>query len=117
MDFEHAGSDSAVLGELGRRLARHRLNRNLTQGALAEQAGVSRPTIARLELGRSTNLSNLVRILRALDLVGNLEALVPEAAPSPMQQLRMQKKQRQRASTRGKETPVLPGGWSWEDES
>ena len=58
-------SDDAALETLGRRLARHRLNRNLTQAALAAQAGVSTPTVQRIEQGHSSQAANLIRILRA----------------------------------------------------
>ena len=85
MIFDEASSDGAILEELGARIARCRLNQNLTQEAFAELAGVSRPTVARLELGHSTTLSNLIRILRALNLVKNLDTLVPEPPISPIQ--------------------------------
>ena len=38
-------TDDAVLEEFGRRLARRRLNLQLTQAKLAEQAGVSKRTV------------------------------------------------------------------------
>jgi len=63
-------SDTAALEELGRRIARHRLNRNLTQEALATEAGISTPTLQRMERGRPSQTSSLVRVLRALDLIG-----------------------------------------------
>jgi DNA-binding XRE family transcriptional regulator len=44
-------TDEAVLHELGGRLAGLRIEHNLTQAALAEQAGVSKRTIERLESG------------------------------------------------------------------
>jgi len=115
MRISRASDDQAVLKELGARIARHRLNHNQTQEALAEQAGVSRPTVARLEQGSSTTLSNLVRVLRALSLVENLEALVPQPPASPIQQLRTKKKQRLRASASGaSDAPRTP--WKWGDE-
>ena len=99
---------------LGRRLARHRLNRNLTQAVLAAQAGVSTLTVQRMEHGRSSQAANLIRILRALGLLDNLDALVPEPAISPIQQARMRGRIRQRASRSGKPEP--PADWSWGDE-
>ena len=114
MIFSHA-SDHAALQALGRRLARHRLNRNLTQAALAAQAGVSTLTVQRIEQGHSSQAANLVRILRALGLLDNLDALVPEPAISPIQQARMRGRVRQRASSRsGKPEP--PADWSWGDD-
>ena len=100
---------------LGRRLARHRLNRNLTQAALAAEAGVSALTVQRIERGHSLQAANLIRILRALGLLDNLDALVPEPAVSPIQQARMRGRVRQRASSRpGRPEP--PTEWSWGDE-
>ena len=108
-------SDDAALEALGRRLARHRLNRNLTQAALAAQAGVSTPTVQRIEQGHSSQAANLIRILRALGLLDNLDALVPEPPLSPIQQARMRGRIRQRASSSSGE-PETPADWSWGDE-
>ena len=116
MDYSFGTSDDAALQALGRRLARHRLNRNLTQAALADQAGVSTPTVQRIERGQSSQATNLIRILRALGLLDNLDSLVPEPALSPVQQVRMRGRTRQRASSRTSEREA-PADWSWGDES
>jgi len=115
MIFDETSSDRAILEALGARVARCRLNRNLTQEALAELAGVSRPTVARLELGHSTTLSNLIRVLRALNLVKNLDLLVPEPPISPIQQLKTQKQRRLRAS-RASAVAEQSQPWKWGDE-
>ena len=116
MKFQDVNSDKTILKELGYRLGQYRLNRNMTQGDLAEEAGVSKRTLHRIEHGESTHISNMIRILRALNLLGNLEALVPEPAISPIQQLKMQGKKRQRASSPAEKTdPKSP--WSWGDDS
>ncbi len=44
-------SDEAVLREIGARMARRRLDFQLTQADLAEQAGVSKRTVERIEAG------------------------------------------------------------------
>jgi putative transcriptional regulator len=125
MNFESHLPDAACLRELGERLARLRLNRNQTQAALAHEAGVSLRTVVRLEQGESVQLTNLLRVLRALDLLGNLEALAPESAASPLQQIRRQGRLRRRASApRGKEAAredegggEEADGWTWGEES
>ena len=91
-------TDSAILTELGRRLARCRLNAGVTQSALAFEAGISKRTLERIEAGKSVQIANFLRLLRALGLVENLEALAPPDAPGPMDLLRMKGKRRQRAS-------------------
>jgi transcriptional regulator with XRE-family HTH domain len=115
MKFLEDMSDDAALKELGIRIARYRLNRNLTQDALAKEAGASTRTIHRVEHGHSTKVSNLIRILRALHLLGNLESLIPEPAISPIQRVKMQGKSRKRASSIT-DKPEQKKPWSWRDE-
>ena len=61
--------DPAALAELGRRLARQRLDRNLSQDDLAREAGVSKRTLHRMEHGHSAQMTNWIRVLRALGLL------------------------------------------------
>ncbi len=42
-------NDDAVLAELGRALAERRIGIGLTQAALAEQAGIGKRTVERIE--------------------------------------------------------------------
>lgn len=101
-------TEKLALQQLGQRIARYRLNRNISQQTLADEAGVSKPTLQRIEKGHSSQTANLIRVLRALDLLDNFNNLVPEPAPSPIQQAKMRGKIRQRASSRDKqEIPPL----------
>lgn len=108
-------SDNAVLALLGARVNRQRLARNLTQAGLAEAAGVSKRTIERLEAGESTQLSSFIRILRAIERVEGLDALIPLPPPSPLEQLKLQGRQRQRASATRELAPSA-GKWTWKDD-
>jgi transcriptional regulator with XRE-family HTH domain len=115
MKFLEENSDKAILRELGERISRYRLNRNMTQSALADEAGISERTMIRLENGEPSQILNFVRVLRVLDLLENLEALVPEPPLSPIQQVKMHGKQRQRASS----SPTMgetKEPWSWGDD-
>lgn len=109
-------TDNTVLTELGGRIARVRLEQNLTQEQLATEAGVSKRTVERLEAGAGAQLSGFIRVCRALNLLERFDALVPEPVPSPVAQLKLQGKQRRRASTA---KPVKPTEkkWQWGDES
>ncbi len=107
-------SDDALLEQLGERLLQYRLNRNMTQAVLAKEAGVSERTINRVEHGHSTQLSNLIRLLRSLGLLGNMDALVPEPAMSPIQQMKLQGKARKRASPSSEREEGE--AWSWGDD-
>lgn len=108
MKIDDLQSDDLVLAELGERLVGVRLSRNLSQAKVADEAGVSRDTVQRLEAGDSVGLSALVRILRVLGLLSSLDAAIPEAVPSPIEQLDRRGSQRRRASSaRG------PNKWRW----
>ncbi|HEX7652974.1 MAG TPA: helix-turn-helix transcriptional regulator [Verrucomicrobiae bacterium] len=110
-------TDEVILHELGHRIARIRLERNLTQAQLALEAGVAKRTVERLESGAAaTQLSGFLRICRVLNLLERLETLVPEPVPSPLAQLQLQGRQRKRASR--PRPPVLrEQPWQWGPET
>lgn len=115
MKITHQLSDASVLQELGTRLAAVRLAQNLTQAQLAEQAGISKRTLERLEAGAvATQLSTLLRVLRVLGLHDQLQQLVPEPVLSPLQQLQLQGRARQRASGQGVAEPAPTKKWRWD---
>jgi transcriptional regulator with XRE-family HTH domain len=108
-------SDETVLQEIGRSMARRRVELELTQAALAEQAGVAKRTVERIEAGLSTQTANLIRIFRVLGLIEGLAALIPETGPRPLDLLRLKGKQRQRASA--KKTAKSNGEpWTWGED-
>jgi transcriptional regulator with XRE-family HTH domain len=110
-------TDQAVLGELGSRLRETRLSRNLSQDWLAAEAGVSTPTIAKLEHGRPVQLTTFIRVLRVLRLLGGLEVTVPEPEPSPIEAFRNRAGRRQRASPDPDAgAPTRSRSWRWADE-
>ncbi|HLF10033.1 MAG TPA: helix-turn-helix transcriptional regulator [Gammaproteobacteria bacterium] len=112
-------SDGAILAELGTRLTQARLRRNLTQQQLATAAGVAKRTVERIEAGHSNQLSNLIRVFRALGAIEQLNALLPEPPPSPIEQLEQRKQRRRRASSRKSKTGSTRGGprpWTWDDQ-
>ena len=113
MTISSQATDSVILSELGGRLAHARLEKNLTQAQLAEQAGLSKRTVERLESGAvATQLSGFIRVCRVLGLVERLDLLVPESSPSPLMQLKLKGKKRQRASAA--KTSEQPGQkWEW----
>lgn len=113
--YEHT-TDNAALSILGQRIAQHRLEQNRTQAELAHEAGVSKRTIERLEGGESIHTTNLVRVLRVLGLLANLNELVPTPVPSPLEALRPKEKRRKRASGQSRQstdTESESGEWNW----
>ncbi len=108
-------TDEAVLTEIGKRLARWRLERNLSQSEFAERAGLARRTVQRLEDGESVQLPSFIRVLRALGITETLDRLLPEPTPSPVERLQNDGRRRQRARSRKKDdSPEEP--WVWGDD-
>ena len=86
--------DVAIVAELGRRLQRARLNRNVTQGDLAARAGVSRGALQHCESGSGCTVDTLVKLLRALGRLDAVDAFLPEPGPSPLQLAKLQGRER-----------------------
>lgn len=75
-------------GDLGQRVRRLRLARNLDQRTTAERAGISLRALGQLENGGGSTLETFLRTLRALDSVKGIEALAPEPTINPLTMLR-----------------------------
>src|SRR5438067_12246927 len=74
--------------ELGKRLRRLRLQRNIDQRTLAEKAGVALTALQKLEAGRGSTVRTLVRTLKALNYLEGIEMLAPEPTLNPLTLLR-----------------------------
>lgn len=115
LDFEVASSEQ-IEEHLGARLDMIRLNRNMTQLQLARAAGVSRSTISRLgQADKGISLDSFIRIMQALSLEGQLDALVQTDLVSPLQMLKQKGKARQRARPE-KSSSRSTGGWQWDEK-
>ena len=85
MKIEPTLTDAAILTELGRRLTHRRIALGRTQAETATEAGVSKRTLERLEAGEAVQTPTLVRVLRELEALAVLDALLPPAKPGPAQ--------------------------------
>ncbi len=105
-------NENAILAELGQRIKQYRISRGFTQGELAERCGVSSSTETRIESGVDSRMSNYIKILYGLGLLGNIDALIPEPQPD-FKALFEKKKQRQRVKP-GRSKPE--SGWTWGED-
>ena len=103
-------SPAAIAEELGQRLKQARLNADLTQVAVARQAGVSRKTVLNAEKGQA-QLESFIAILAALNLLDQLDQFLPVQDISPLQLAKLQGKKRQRASGLRKQDREVPTEW------
>ncbi|MCU7936765.1 MAG: helix-turn-helix domain-containing protein [Candidatus Thiodiazotropha sp. (ex Dulcina madagascariensis)] len=108
-------TDEAMLVEIGLRILRRRLDLQLTQAELAEQAGIAKRTVERIEAGASAQMSSMIRVLRVLELLPGLDSLIPQQSQRPMELLKRKGKVRQRASSRRKKKHS-DEPWRWGEE-
>lgn len=96
----YAKSNQIILHDLGQRFRQRRLSLNLTQTALAQQAGIDPGVLRKMEAGKGYTVTAFVALVRALQLLDELLAAIPEPSPSPLMLAKLQGQQRERASGR-----------------
>lgn len=113
-------TDTAVLNELGDRLERYRIDAGMTQAQLAEEAGISKRTVERIEGGHGSDFVMLLRVLRVLKRLEVIDELVPASPQSPLNLLKSRGRERKRVkhsrhkpadTAASKSTPP----WKWGD--
>lgn len=95
MDYRNL-NDLAILRIIGEFIKHHRINQRRSQDQLAKDAGISRSTLSLLERGEKVNLITLIQVLRVLDQLHALESFEVKQEISPLEYLKLQKKQPQR---------------------
>ena len=113
-------TDIAVLHEIGDRLGRRRIDAGLTQAQLAEEAGISKRTVERIEAGYSTDFVMLLRVLRVLNLLEALDQSVPDLPQSPLMLLKGRGRTRKRVGhsrrpADGTAAPNSASSWKWRE--
>lgn len=108
MNINSLTPENEILNELGRRLARMRKQQGYTQIQLAEQAGLGVATLRRIEAGQDSTMESWLKLLKALQQMPAVDALLPESIRSPMAEV---KKKR-----RGLKTLNAQFGVGWGDE-
>ncbi len=105
MDY-YTASDNAILKELGERLRKLRLRKNITQEDLAERTLLSVGTVKSLEAGKG-KLSTLLAVLRELGALDQLDQFIPPVTISPIKMAEASSKsssKRERASGAGRKS-------------
>lgn len=86
----------AILVKIGKRIKEERIKLDMQQKEVAVFCGVSLSTVVRVEQGIPVSMEKFIRILRALNLLENLELLVPEQPLSPILMRKLKGKRRYR---------------------
>ncbi len=107
MRIDNLYNMEVVLKEIGRRIREYRIGLAITQNEFAKKIGVSTRTISSIENGADTSFSNLIRVLDGLNLITNLNLLVPEKE-NIIYQEPVEKKRYKKSSKKSE--------WKWGDE-
>ncbi len=104
-------SDAGIVKEIGNRIKNYRISLNITQEKLSSLSMVSVSTIVRLERGEDVSFLKLIKILEALNLSDNLEALIPDVTVQPIHVVDVRKRATSSRYKQRKNT-----NWKWGDE-
>ncbi len=105
-------SSKMIIQMMSERMKAYRIEYPMTQKDLAEKTGVSLRSIQNFEKGNDIQFSNLIKILKGLDLADNLLMLVPDVSQKPSMYLQPYKK-KMRASKIAEESNT---SFKWGDE-
>ncbi len=102
--------ETDILKELAQRLARIRKAQGYTQIELAKEAGIGVATLRRIEAGQDGQLETWLKLLKALDRISAIDALLPETFNSPRAEVLAGKSRKRKIRT-------SPPGIVWGDET
>lgn len=103
-----------IEAEIGSRLARLRLSRNVTQATLATESGIGLRTLRRLEAGDPSTLDTFLRVALALDLGDAILGAIPKGQIRPIERVSRTGSERRRARPRPPERKDPT--WTWGDD-
>ncbi len=109
-------SSRSALSEIGARLKAYRIDFPLSQEELADKSGIAVRSISRMENGEDIQFGNLIKVLIALDLDGNLDMLVPDPTKRPSYYLKAQSTMPQRKRASKKVSKKTDPDIKWGDE-
>lgn len=105
-------NEQAILKEIGLRIKQYRISLDITQADLADKCGISSSTEVRIENGEDSKFSNYIKILSALNMLENIDLLVPELQPD-FKSLFEKKPSRKRVKSKS----LKPNSnWVWEED-
>ncbi len=104
-------SDLALLELIGNKIRQVRLSQNRNQEEVANAAGISRSTLSLLERGEVTRTDSLIQVLRVLNSLHLLQNFEIHDEVSPLEYLKLKKKQRKQASPKKSTNDEEELGW------
>ncbi|MCQ2463748.1 MAG: helix-turn-helix domain-containing protein [Clostridia bacterium] len=112
MKYSNDYTDSNIISSFGKEIKEYRVRLNLTQSDLASECGISSSTLERIENGSDTKFSNIIKIMRAFNLIDNLGFMIPDVEDD-FKAYYENKPKRKRAS---KPKAVQKPDWVWGED-
>ena len=112
MFIDNSSGINEGLEEIGKRIKDLRIASCYTQSDLAKKAGISVSSIHRIELGKSVQFDNILRVMKALNILSKMEQAIPVQKISPMQQLKAERKKKIYRKPKTSKEKV----WEWGEE-
>ncbi len=106
---------NSIISELAKRAKEYRLSCSLTQKELADKAGVSLRSVQNFEKGSDVQMVVFIKIIMALDLADNFNALIPDMSDRPSTVLARQSGT-ERKRVRKKKVQPSNRTFKWGDE-
>ena len=94
MKIDYLTPNKEILVEFGLRLAHIRKQYGYSQTQLAEEAGIGVATLRRIEGGQDSQMESWLKLMKALRMVGLIDAMLPENFRSPMAEALSAKKRK-----------------------
>ena len=87
MNLIYGDTNAQIISRMGSNCKRYRIAAKLTQQELADNAGVGIATVKNFENGklRNVTLESLLRIMRAIGILEQIEGVLPELLVSPFE--------------------------------
>lgn len=115
MNIDYTMNNSQIISEIGSRIKQARIRQQFTQAEFAKISGVSKGVLERAEKGESVHFLTILKILRHLELLGNLENLFPKSETSPIEIL-YQGTEKKRQRVRKSAESTSDKEWKWGDD-
>ena len=79
---------AAAMREIGARLRKTRVARQMTQSEVAVKAGISTPSLSHMENGDIRSMQHFLSVLKVLGQFSNLDVMLPDEDLSPAEAYR-----------------------------
>ena len=93
-------TNEEIAKSIGKRFAAIRVERRFTQAEMSERSGIALSTLQKFELTGKIAFHSLIELMRALNILEDLDLLAQLPPISPLEMVELQKKSRTKPTRR-----------------